>query len=185
MFVLRAERLPTTYEKNVKRTRHVKTNQVTHNRIFIHTLTPPPTCNLAAFDLDGSFVAHVFIFKYNLKDALVLSISTHVYQSLWCRSNSSAPDKIAAILQAIFLSAFSLMKSVVFWWKFHWSLFPRVQLMITQHWSRNWLGAEGDKSLSEPMLTQFIDRYICSSRGDELRERTIHFELNCILYFWL
>ena len=33
------------------------------------------------------------------------------------------------------------MKSLVFWLKFHWSLFPGVQLIITQHWFRKWLGA--------------------------------------------
>ena len=26
--------------------------------------------------------------------------------------------------------------------KFHWSLFPRIQLTISQHWFRQWLGAE-------------------------------------------
>ena len=37
-------------------------------------------------------------------------------------------DKMAAILQTIFSVAFSWMKSFVFWLKFHWSLFLRVQL---------------------------------------------------------
>ena len=32
-------------------------------------------------------------------------------------------------------------ENVVFWLKFHWSLFIRVQLTITQHWFRLWLGA--------------------------------------------
>ena len=45
-------------------------------------------------------------------------------------------DKMATILQTIFSDAFSWMKNVVFWLKFHWSLFLRVQLTITQHWVR-------------------------------------------------
>ena len=38
--------------------------------------------------------------------------------------------KMAAVSQTIYLDAFSWMKSFVFWWKFHWSLFLRVQLTI-------------------------------------------------------
>ena len=41
-------------------------------------------------------------------------------------------NKMAAILQMIFSDAFSWMKSFAFWWRFHWSLFLRVQLAITQ-----------------------------------------------------
>ena len=44
--------------------------------------------------------------------------------------------KMAAISQTTFSDAFSWMKSFLFWLKFHWSLFPRVQLKITQHWFR-------------------------------------------------
>ena len=33
------------------------------------------------------------------------------------------------------------MKMFEFRLKFHWSLFPRVQLTIFQHWFREWLGA--------------------------------------------
>ena len=43
-------------------------------------------------------------------------------------------DKMAAISQMMFSDAFSWMKSFVFWFKFHWNLFLRVQLTITQHW---------------------------------------------------
>ena len=42
-------------------------------------------------------------------------------------------DKLATILQTIFSKAYSCMKSLAFWLKFHWSLFLRVQLTITQH----------------------------------------------------
>ena len=52
-------------------------------------------------------------------------------------------DKMGAILQTIFSNAISWTKSFVFQFKFHWSLFPRVQLTITRprHWFRWWLGA--------------------------------------------
>ena len=43
-------------------------------------------------------------------------------------------DKMAAISQRTFLNTFPWMKSFVFWLKFHWSLFLRVQLTMSQHW---------------------------------------------------
>ena len=43
-------------------------------------------------------------------------------------------NKMAAISQTIFSDAFSWMKIFIFWLKFHRSLFPKVQLTITQHW---------------------------------------------------
>ena len=50
-------------------------------------------------------------------------------------------DKMDAISQTTFSSAFSWMKMFEFRLKFHWSLFLRVQLTIFQHWFRQWLGA--------------------------------------------
>ena len=41
--------------------------------------------------------------------------------------------KMATISQMRFSDAFSWMKSCIFWLKFYWSLFLRVQLTITQH----------------------------------------------------
>ena len=43
-------------------------------------------------------------------------------------------DKIAVILQSIFSNPFSWMKMRKFWFKFHWSVFSWVLLIITQHW---------------------------------------------------
>ena len=60
----------------------------------------------------------------------------------WCGLTDLHLDKMAAVSQTIFSDGFSWMKSSVFWLKFHWSLFPRVQLTITQHWFRWWLGAD-------------------------------------------
>ena len=53
--------------------------------------------------------------------------------------NSSPPNKMATISQTVFSDAYSWMKRFLFWLKFHWSLFLRVQLTITQHWLRLWL----------------------------------------------
>ena len=50
-------------------------------------------------------------------------------------------DQIDDISQTTFSSAFSWMKMFQLRLKFHWSLFPRVQLAIIQHWFRKWLGA--------------------------------------------
>ena len=41
-------------------------------------------------------------------------------------------DKMADIFQMTLSNAFSWIK-IVFWWKFHWNLFPRVQLAIFHH----------------------------------------------------
>ena len=43
-------------------------------------------------------------------------------------------DKMVAISQTTFSNAFSWMKSFAFRFKFHWSLFQRVQSTINQHW---------------------------------------------------
>ena len=41
-----------------------------------------------------------------------------------------------------FLKAFSGMKILEFRFKFHWKFFLKVQLTISQHWFRQWLGTE-------------------------------------------
>ena len=51
-------------------------------------------------------------------------------------------DEIDAILQMTFSNAFSWMKMFEFQSKFHWNLFPKVQLTITHHWFRKWLGTD-------------------------------------------
>ena len=45
-------------------------------------------------------------------------------------------DKMAAIFQTTLLKSFSWMKMYKFRLRFHWSLFPMVQLTIFQHWFR-------------------------------------------------
>ena len=74
-------------------------------------------------------------------------------------------DKMAAILQTVFSYAFSWMKNFVFCLKFNWSLFPRFQLTITQHWFSKWLGAE--KATSHYLNQCWPDSltHICGTRG--------------------
>ena len=50
-------------------------------------------------------------------------------------------DEMNNISQMTFSNVFSSMKMFEFRLKFHWSLFPRVELTIFQHWFRWWLGA--------------------------------------------
>ena len=47
-----------------------------------------------------------------------------------------SPDEIDAILQMPFSNEFSWMEMYWFQLEFHWSLFPRVQITIFQHWFR-------------------------------------------------
>ena len=52
----------------------------------------------------------------------------------------------------------SWMKIIVFQFKFHWSLFLKVQLRISQHWLGKWFGTEQATScLSAPMMFWFTD----------------------------
>ena len=44
--------------------------------------------------------------------------------------------KMAAIFQTTFSTSFSWLKMYEFWLRFHWKLFPRVQLTIFHHWFR-------------------------------------------------
>ena len=74
-------------------------------------------------------------------------------------------DKMGAIFQTTFSNAFSWMKMFEFRFKFHWSLFPRVQLTILQHWFRLWLGAVQATShcLNQSMMVS-LQTHICITR---------------------
>ena len=80
--------------------------------------------------------------------------------------NSSPPDKMAAISQTTFSNAFSWMKSFVFWFEFHWSLFLRVQLIISRHWFRKWLGAEQATSHYLKQCWTSTLTHICGTLGE-------------------
>ena len=67
------------------------------------------------------------------------------------------PDKMGAMSQTTFSSAFSWMKLFEFRLKFQWSLFLRVTLTIFQLWR------PGDRPLSEPMMVSLLT-HICVTR---------------------
>ena len=68
----------------------------------------------------------------------------HICSILWVVPSLThwGREKMDAISQNIFSRAFSSMKIVVFWSKFHWNLFARIQLTIIRHWFRWWPGAD-------------------------------------------
>ena len=57
------------------------------------------------------------------------------------------------------------MKIFVFWLKFHWSMFLRVQLTITQHWFIWWLGAEQATSHYLNQCCPGSLTHICGTKG--------------------
>ena len=86
-----------------------------------------------------------FHFSVIYDDWWIMNKTLHsiVFCRKYCNYDSSIPwlhetlthlhlDKMATVLQTIF----SWMKNFKFWLEFHWSLFLRVQLTITQHWFR-------------------------------------------------
>ena len=74
-------------------------------------------------------------------------------------------DKMSTISQTIFSIAFSWMTIFVFWFKFHWSLFVKLQLTISEHWFRYWLGAEQATSHYLNQCWPCSPTHICGSRG--------------------
>ena len=76
------------------------------------------------------------------------------YECYWILTHLPL-DKMAAISQTTFSSAFSWMKKFEFWLTCYWSLFLRVQLTIIQ-------------PLSEPMLTRITDAYMGHKGGEFL-----------------
>ena len=57
------------------------------------------------------------------------------------------PDKMAAIFADDIFQRNFVNDTFCIWFEFHWSLFIRVQLTISQHWFRWWLGADQATSL--------------------------------------
>ena len=68
-------------------------------------------------------------------------------------------------------NAFSRIKGFEFWFEFQWSLFPRVQLTICQHWTRKWLGV--DQTISHYMNQCWPSSvtHVCGTRGRWVKER--------------
>ena len=77
-------------------------------------------------------------------------------------------DKMAAILQIFFSDVLSWMKNVVFWLQFHWSLFLRVQLTITQHCLDNGLAPNRRQAIIWTNADSLRWRIYAALVGDEL-----------------
>ena len=80
-------------------------------------------------------------------------------------------NKMDAISQTTFSNAFYLMKMCEFWLKLHWSLFPRVQLRVFQHWFRLWLGA---MQATSHYLNQWWSAHRCKYVSFGLNELSVH-----------
>ena len=75
---------------------------------------------------------------------------------------------MAAISQTRVSNGFSWMRNIVFWSTFHFSLFLRVQLTITQHWFRYWFVDYSAPSHHVNQCWPDSLTHICCTRGDEL-----------------
>ena len=91
----------------------------------------------------------------------IMNILYRVYRQLTHFSS----DRMAAISQT-FSKEFSWMRILAFWLKFSWTLFLRVQLTISQHWFRHWLGAE---QATSHCLNQWWPSSLTNIRGRRWR----------------
>ena len=57
-------------------------------------------------------------------------------QTMHCTINSSPPGQNGRHFTNVFIRCIFVNENLVFWLKFHWSLFVMFQLTITQHWFR-------------------------------------------------
>ena len=80
---------------------------------------------------------------------------------------------MVAFFQPTFSNAFSWMKIYEFRLTFHWSLFPRVQLTIIQHWFRWWLGAEQATSLYLNQCWSSFLTHICVTRPQRVKQGSL------------
>ena len=79
-------------------------------------------------------------------------------------------DKMAAIFQMTFSNAFSWMKMYEFRLWVQWTLFPRVQSTIFQHWFRQWLSA------NEPMMVILLHIYASLGLNELKHDVLIHYD---------
>ena len=73
-------------------------------------------------------------------------------------------DNMAAILQTTCLDALSWMKILEIRFKFHWNLFPVVQLTIYLYWFRERLGGEQTTRHYQNQRWYSLPTYICVTR---------------------
>ena len=64
------------------------------------------------------------------------------YQPLNVFLTIVAEKKWSIFCKQTYSNLFSSMKIGVFWFKFYWNMFSRVQFSITQYWFRSWIGAK-------------------------------------------
>ena len=96
-------------------------------------------------------------------------------------------DKMAAILADDISNAFPWIKLYEFRLKFHWSLFPKVQIRIFQimAWCR-----PGDEPLSKPTMSLFLLTHICVTRSQRVKDcvnncyKWMIFTVSYIIYKW-
>ena len=74
------------------------------------------------------------------KSYLIIWKQKKTFLILWfwlcCTLTHWVWDKMAAVSQTTLPNAFSWIKMLELWLRFHWSLFLRIQLTIIQHWFR-------------------------------------------------
>ena len=95
-----------------------------------------------------NFVVPCFLVLVNLLDTL-----THLPWTKW-----------PPIWQTTFSVAISWMKMIEFWLKFHWNMFPGVELTISQHWFRQWLCTDQATSHYCQCWSSSLT-HICGTRG--------------------
>ena len=78
-------------------------------------------------------------------------------------------DKMAVISQTTFSNALSWMKKLDIWLKFHWRLFLRVELIMTQHWFSNGLALNRRQAIIWSNADPFQWCLYVALGGDELR----------------
>ena len=100
-----------------------------------HNMTQWKSVKLAHWNF-GNIQAvwkHTLVHKHQRQDFLQADMIYSSFNTLRPRQNGSQfPDDI---FKWIFL-----LKICEFWLRFHWILFPIVQLTIVQHWLSKWLG---------------------------------------------
>ena len=94
-------------------------------------------------NISTCYIEYISIYKWNICRDGVLFMSWLI--SSW--------TKWLPVRQTTFSNAFAWIEMIEFRFKCHWNLFPGVQLTISQHWFRLWLGAKrGAVSIRKTVL---------------------------------
>ena len=112
----------------------------------------------------------------NINNTELIYIYIHIYPLLLILTHWGRDKRTPFRSQTIISNAFYWMKMFEFRLKFHWSLFPSVQLTIFLQWFRWWLGA-GQMTCHYLNQWWLVYRRIYASLGlNELNSRlTIYF----------